>query len=155
MHRDVSSFVLSCEAVLMYFCTNVDITFQKCIWCCISVLCNLYYFYWSMRTLNQVDHDLNCTESAHKVTQVSWGLISLLNHWKCLVSPKLLFPLKFCILIFLSVCLLYLRSNFGEENSFLPPYSYIAISFMLKFINESCCILTILSHPKSCLNKVC
>lgn len=58
MHRDVSPFVLLGGAVLKCFCTNVDITFQKCILHCISGFCNLYSFHWNIRTLNQVDHEL-------------------------------------------------------------------------------------------------
>lgn len=60
MHRDLSPFVLPCGAILNYFCTNVVITFKKIHYR--SVLCNLYYFYWNMRDLNQVDHDLGFTE---------------------------------------------------------------------------------------------
>lgn len=132
MHRDVSPFVLSCEAVLMYFCTNVDITFQKCIWCCISVLCNLYYLYWSIRALNQVDHGLNCTESAHKVTQVSWGLISLLNHWKCLVSSKLLFPSQVLHLNF-SLCLFsVLKKQFWRRKQLSSTLQLYCNKFYVK-----------------------
>lgn len=92
MHRDVSPFVLPCGAIWNYFCTNVDITSKKYVLCYTSGLCNLYYFYWNVSDLNQVDHDLNFTEPAHFVAQLSWGLISLVNHWKCLASLKLFFP---------------------------------------------------------------
>lgn len=95
MHRDVSPFVLSCGAMLTYFCTNVGRTFKKYILCYISVLCNLYYSYWNTRDLNQVDHDLHFIEPVHVMAQLSWGLISLSNHWKCLASLKLFFLLSF------------------------------------------------------------
>lgn len=127
MHRDVSPFVLSCGAVLKYFCTNVGITFQKCILRCISVLCNLYYFHWNIRALNQVDHELYwiCTQWPKFVG------ISLLNHWKCFVSPKLFSPLKFCMLVFSSVFTI-LKKQFWKRKQLSSTLQLHCLKFYVK-----------------------
>lgn len=117
MHGDVSAFVLLCGAILKYFCTNVDITFKKYILCYISVSCNLYYIYWNIRNLNHVDSDLNFTEPAHFVAQLSWGLISLLTHWKCLVPLKLSgFFSEVLYLSFLLSLFTALKKQFGKRK---------------------------------------
>lgn len=70
---------------------------------------------------------MNCTESAHKVTEVSWGLISLLNHWKCLVSPKLFSPLKFCVVVSPLCLFTVLKKQFWKRkqlSSILQLYSH-------------------------------
>lgn len=121
--------------LFLYQCSHNFL--KKYILHCRSVLCNLYYFYWNIRDLNQVDHDLSFTEPG---TTSLGSDISVESLEMSSVSETFFFSEVLHLSFLLCVCLVYLISSFGKENSFIPPCSYITIRFMLKFINGLCYI---------------